>query len=148
MGTTQRWTGGLFWLAAVYDAALGAAFLLAGPTLYRALGIAEPSHWGPTHFAAALLLVFGWMFSRIARDPEREQGLILYGLLLKVAYVGVVLRHAVAGDVPVPFAVFAWIDAAMAVAFLAAWRTLAATASRTGTGNGPMAAGMDGPRAR
>lgn len=97
--------------AGLYDGLLGIAFLTAAPRIFDIAGIPHPTHWGYVHFGAALLLVFALMFFAAAFQPAGNRNLIAYGMLLKIAYTGVVLYHWTQGDVPAIFKVFFFLDA-------------------------------------
>src|SRR6478736_3358321 len=79
----------LFLIAALYDGALGAFFLVAPGQVFQWADVTPPNHWAYVQFSAALLLIFGLMFAAIARDPVSNRNLIVYGILLKVAYCGI-----------------------------------------------------------
>ncbi len=108
----------VFGLACAYEVALGLAFIFAGPSIFRSLGIEPPNHWGYLHFSAALLLVFGLMFFQVARDPVGRAHLIPYGVLLKACYVATVAWHWYDAGVPTMWKVFALADVVFALAFL------------------------------
>jgi hypothetical protein len=108
----------LYVLAAAYDGLLGLIFLLAGPRLYDYFQITPPNHWGYVHFAAGILVLFGWMFLEIARKPLESRNLVTYGILLKVCYVGTVLWYWTHGDVPTMWKGFAVADIVFGVLFL------------------------------
>lgn len=118
----QRSVSALFYLAALYDGVLGAAFLVAAPALFEWVGVAPPNHFGYVHFPAALLIVFTLMFISIARDPVANRRLILYGFLLKVSYCAVAFYHWVAGGIPFIWKPFAIADLVFLVLF--AWASM------------------------
>lgn len=98
----------LFVIAALYDGILGFAFLLLPGGVFQYFGVTPPNHFGYVQFPAALLLVFGLMFLAIARDPQANRNLIPYGMMLKVAYCGVVFGYWFTRGIPgmwKPFAV-------------------------------------------
>lgn len=115
----ERSVSVLFYLAALYDGVLGAAFLVASPALFEWVGVTPPNHFGYVHFPAALLIVFALMFVSIAREPVANRGLILYGILLKVSYCAVAFYHWFAGGIPVIWKPFAIADLVFLVLF--AW---------------------------
>lgn len=118
----QRSVSVLFYLAALYDGVLGAAFLVAAPALFEWVGVAPPNHFGYVHFPAALLIVFALMFISIARDPVANRRLIVYGILLKVSYCAVAFYHWVAGGIPFIWKPFAIVDLVFLVLF--AWASM------------------------
>jgi len=99
----------LFVIAALYDGLLGLLFLIGADAVFKTFDITPPNHFGYVQFPAALLLIFAIMFAAIAKAPSRNRCLIPYGILLKVAYCGVVFVHWFTGGIPYiwkPFAVF------------------------------------------
>lgn len=114
----------LFWVAAIYDAALGTAFLLAATQVFGGLEIPPPNHLGYVQFPAALLVVFGLMFAAIARNPTGNHNLIPFGILLKLSYCSVVLVHWVASDLPWIWKPFFVADLVFLALFVWAWRAI------------------------
>jgi hypothetical protein len=124
-----KWIPLLFWIAALYDGILGALFLVAPNYVFDRFQIAPPNHVGYVQFPAALLLIFALLFVAIARNPVANRGLILYGILLKVAYCGLAFYHWASADIPIIWKPFAIIDLVMGVLFIVAWQTLARSAA-------------------
>lgn len=124
----MAWIRWLFLIAAFYDFAIGAAFVGFGPQIFDWAGVPPPNHWGYIEFAALMLVIFGVMFFEIATDPQRYRGMILYGMMLKLSYIGVVGYHWWATGVPWLFQPFVMIDTAMFVLFGIAYVRLAAAA--------------------
>jgi hypothetical protein len=122
--TPPRWIPLLFAVAALYDGVLGLAFLFAPGWPFATFGVTPPNHMGYVQFPAALLLIFGLMFLAIARDPLANRNLIPYGILLKLAYSGVVLAYWLGRGIPGMWKPFAVVDLAMAALFLWAWSVL------------------------
>lgn len=114
----------LFVVAALYDGLLGLAFLSSGDALFARCGVTPPNHPGYVQFPAALLLVFALMFAAVAASPARNRNLIPYGILLKLAYCGVVAHHWLAGRLPWMWQPFWIVDLAFAVLFVLAWAAL------------------------
>jgi hypothetical protein len=100
----------LFIIAALYDGVLGIGFLFAGPTLFEWFSVTPPNHWGYVQFPAVLLVIFALMFAAVAMDPVRNRNLIPYGILLKLAYCGVVCFHWFTADIPDMWKPFAVVD--------------------------------------
>lgn len=115
---------GLFVVAALYDGILGLLFLIAPGWAFTQYGINPPNHFGYVQFPAALLLIFGLMFFQIARDPLKQAPLILYGILLKVAYCSVTIAYWLSSDIPWIWKPFAVIDLLMLGLFAWAWSSL------------------------
>lgn len=110
----------LFFLAFLYDAVLGVAFLTSWAPIFDWLKIAHPNHPGYVQFPAALLIIFALIYLQVAWDPKRHRGLIVYGMLLKVAYCGVVFGHFGSG-LDAAWTIFAIIDLVFLVLFIMAW---------------------------
>ncbi len=118
----------LFYVAALYDGLIGLVFLIAPMALFRLCGVTPPNHPGYVQFPAALLIVFGWMFLRIAGDPVGRRSLIPYGMLLKVSYCGVVFYHWAATGLPDMWKPFAVVDVVFLVLFAWAYAALGGAA--------------------
>ena len=120
------WIRPLFYLAALYDFLLGLVFLLAYPAIYARFGVTLPNHPGYVQFGAAAIMIFGVGFWLVARAPERNRDIIKLGVLLKLAYAGVVLGYWFQGRIPAMWVPFAWADLGFMIAFVAALRALPA----------------------
>ena len=120
----KKFISPLFAVAAIYDGLLGFVFLFGADALYRAANVTPPNHPGYVQFPAALLIIFALMFVAIARKPLENRGLIVYGMLLKAAYCGVVGYHWAAGDLPSIWKPFVVFDLLFFVLFFLAWVSL------------------------
>jgi hypothetical protein len=114
----------LFLIAALYDGALGAIFLIAPGPVFQWANVTPPNHWAYVQFPAALLVNFGLMFAAIARDPAGNRSLIVYGILLKVSYCGIACWYWFTAGIPGLWKPFAAIDLVMAVLFAWSYRAL------------------------
>ena len=119
----------VFVTAGIYDFLLGLVFLIAGPWLFDATGVPPPNHWAYIQFIALLLIIFGIMFFAVAYNPTANHNLILYGMLLKLSYCGVVAYYSATSGCPTLFKPFAVIDAFMFVLFVMAYQKRVAPAS-------------------
>ena len=122
----REWIRPLFYVAALYDFLLGLVFLFAYVPVYERFGVTLPNHPGYIQFGAAVIAIFGIGFWLVARAPERNRDIIKLGVLLKLAYSGVVLGYWFRGQIPAMWVPFAWADLAFFFAFLAALRALPA----------------------
>jgi hypothetical protein len=122
----------VFAAAGIYDLAIGITFLGFGAQLYDATGVPHPNHWSYIQFGALLLMIFGLMFFAIAADPVRNRNLIPYGILLKLAYVGLATFYWVTTGIPMLFKPFVIIDAVMLVLFVAAYGAVGRGSAMTG----------------
>ncbi|MFP6873197.1 MAG: hypothetical protein VCA55_06765 [Verrucomicrobiales bacterium] len=130
---TQKMIKPLYVVAALYDAALGVAFIVGGKSLFDWLAIPVPNHLGYIQFSAALLLVFALMSAAIARDPVKNRNLIPYGILLKISYCSVVLFHWInpenqGVELQNWWKGFCVADGVFLILFFCAWRTLGKSA--------------------
>src|SRR5215831_10416722 len=96
----MRLIAALYFIAALYDGVFGAVFLLVPGVVFQWADVTPPNHWAYVQFPAALLLIFALMFVAIARDPIGNRNLIVYGILLKVAYCGVAFGHWFTAGIP------------------------------------------------
>jgi hypothetical protein len=116
------WRKWLFVVAAIYDGIIGLLFLFFWRELFTHFQITPPNHGGYVQFPALLLVIFGWMFLRIAQNPDGNRGLIDFGIALKVAYSGIVFWYGLTSGVPRMWVWFAWIDLGFLVLFIIARR--------------------------
>jgi len=124
-----KWIAPLFWLAAAYDGVLGLLFLAAPGWIFERFQVAPPNHLGYVQFPAALLVIFGLMFVAVALNPVANRGLIVYGILLKIAYCSLATYYWITTDIPIIWKPFVWIDLVMGVLFVVAYGSLGAKAS-------------------
>ncbi len=122
-----KWIAPLFWIAAAYDGVLGVAFLAAPWWVFTTFNVPPPNHVAYVQFPAALLIIFGLIFVRIAFDPVANRGQIVYGILLKVAYCGLAFYYWATTDIPWIWKPFALIDLAMGALFVIAYFSVAAS---------------------
>lgn len=128
---TKQAIAGLFFVAAIYDGLVGAAFLLFSNALFKWFGVTPPNHPGYVQFPAALLIIFAIMFMAVAMNPVRNRNLIPYGILLKVSYCGVILSHWLTGGIPDMWKPFCIADVVFLVTFVWAWTKLRKENPRT-----------------
>ena len=118
--TRERWYRSLFWIAAVYDVALGIAFLFFATPIFEWIGIEDtlPEYTSYISLLAAFLFVIGVAYVLIALgDLHRNRDLITVGILYKVAYFSVALWYLIDGVYPhiLFFYVFGLADLVFAV---------------------------------
>jgi hypothetical protein len=117
------WVRPLFMIAALYDLILGVVFFFAFKPIYGRFIIPLPNHDAYVQLPAALIAIFGLGFWFVAQDPERNRDLITLGVLMKLAFSGIILSYAFRDAIPSMWVPLAWIDLAFMVAFIAASRT-------------------------
>ena len=115
----------LFIVAALYDGILGALFLFAANTVFQLFKVTPPNHLGYVQFPGALLLIFALMFLAVAMNPIKNRNLILYGILLKVAYCTLVFFHWFTNGIPMMWIPFAFFDLIFIGLFIWAYISLA-----------------------
>ena len=111
----------LFVIAAIYDGVLGLLFLFAPGLAFEVFEVVPPNHFGYVQFPAILLLVFAAMFYRVAKDPVGNRILMLYGVVLKAGYSGLVFYYMWTTGVPGMWVPWAWADLVFLVLFLWSW---------------------------
>ena len=117
---TADWRKPLFYVSAFYDGVLGIAFLFFWRQVYAMYNVTPPNHGGYVQFPALLLVMFGFLFLRIARNPDANRELINYGIGLKLSYSGLVFWHMAATGVPSMWVPFAWLDLGFLILYLIA----------------------------
>ncbi|MFC1806865.1 hypothetical protein ACFL0T_00655 [Candidatus Omnitrophota bacterium] len=119
-----KWIKPFFVIAGLYDGILGLLFVLIPYQLFKAANVPPPNHVGYVQFPALLLIIFAIMFFNIARNPLANRSLILYGILLKISYSGVVLFHWMSVSIPTIWVVFAFLDLIFLVLFVIARKVI------------------------
>jgi hypothetical protein len=114
------WRKTLFYVAALYDAVLGLSFLFAWRWLFEFFGVTPVNHGGYVQFPGLLLIIFAFIFLRIAREPDANRDLIVYGIGLKASYSGLVFWYQATTGVPAMWIPFAWLDLLFLALFVAA----------------------------
>lgn len=122
---SNDWRKWLFYVAALYDGILGLVFVFLWRWPFQLFEVTPPNHGGYVQFPSLLLVVFAFMFLRIARDPDGNRELIVYGIGLKSSYSGLVFWYQLTSGVPAMWIPWAWIDLAFLVLFIAAHRSVA-----------------------
>ena len=111
-----RW---FFLVAAVYDMALGLAFMLAGETILDAIGMELPPHIAYIQLAAIFILVQGFSYLLAWRDPWSNEGIIWVGVAYKGSYAALAAWYLAIGILPSTFFLhWAVIDVGFMLGFL------------------------------
>lgn len=108
----------LFYISALYDGILGLLFLLVPLSIFSMYNVTPPNHPGYVQFSAALLIIFGLMFYMIAKDPLKNYNLIIFGILLKISYCGIVFYYWLGTGIPSMWKPFAIADLVFLVLFI------------------------------
>ncbi|HLA86195.1 MAG TPA: hypothetical protein VJL29_15515 [Thermoguttaceae bacterium] len=122
---TRTVISAVFGASTIYDGVLGLAFLFAAPPLFEWCGVTPPNHFGYVQFPSALLVIFALMFAAIARDPMANRNLMPYGILLKLAYSGIVFYYWFTIGIPTMWKPFAFCDLVFMALF--AWAYVSTT---------------------
>jgi len=108
----------LFTVAAIFNALVGLGILLAYDLLAPWFGFPpQPTVW--IHIVALAVLLFGYVYWRIASDPVRYREYIVLGVIGKLAFVVAIYGHFLAGDAKVALAALVTCDLFFAVLFAA-----------------------------
>ena len=109
----------LFLVAAIYDIALGLAFMVAGETVLDAIGMVLPPHIAYIQLAAVFVTVQGISYLFPARDPLANRSIVWVGVVYKAGYAGLAAWYLALGILPSTFFVpWAIADLVFLVAFL------------------------------
>ncbi len=130
----REWIRPLFVVAGCYDLILGLAYLLAYKPVFAHFGVGLPNHPGYVQLNAIFVAIFGLGFLLVARAPERNRDIIKLGVLLKLAYGGLVLTYYFMGNMPTMWVPWAVIDLLFMAAFLAALWALPAPGAPAAAG--------------
>jgi hypothetical protein len=120
----REWVSPLFLVAAAYDFVLGLGFMVAFKPVMTAFNIELPNHDAYVQLPAAMIAIFGIGFWFVSRAPERNRDIIKLGIMLKLAYSGIILAWYAKGMMPTLWVAFALADLAFMVAFVAALRAV------------------------
>lgn len=109
----------LFTVAAVFNAVVGATFLVAMPQFAQLIQM-KPVPSDPLfgHLSAVLVLTFGWGYWRIACDPIANRPIIHMGVLGKSLVVIACFYDWLSGNTNWPFALLVSGDAVFAALFV------------------------------
>ena len=111
----------LYLIAALYDILLGFGFLLFYKIIYKVWGMNLPENPAYLSLCAILIGIYGILLFMIHKNPENNRIAIVYAILIKFAFVVVVLYYWLlvgSGYVDVPFRIIAGIDLVFGFLFL------------------------------
>ncbi len=107
----------LFQVAAIFNFVVGASLLLAYPWTAPLLGIeGPPTVW--FHITIGIVLLFGYGYWRISRDPVANRPLIVFGAAGKLIFAAVIYAHWFAGTAPGLVALLVTADVIFAALFI------------------------------
>ena len=111
----------LYLIAALYDLILGFGFLLFYKIIYKVFGMNLPENPAYLSLCAIMIGIYGILLFMIHKNPENNRITIIYAILVKFAFVAVVLYYwLIIGSnyVDIPFRIIAGIDLIFALLFL------------------------------
>ena len=108
-----------FLIAGLYDVLLGVAFFVFGEQILEWVGMELPPHIAYIQLAAVFIAVQGLSYLLVWVDPPRFMGLVIIGVVYKLAYSGLALWYLIIGELPNDFFIpWALIDIIFLVGFL------------------------------
>ena len=113
-----------FLISGIYDFILGLIFLIIPSTAYNYFNVTPPNHWGYVTFSAAMLVIFGIMFLKIAKDPKNNKNFMPYGIMLKIAYIGTVFSYYFTSSIPTIWVIFGVIDFIFLLLFVYSYKRI------------------------
>jgi FtsH-binding integral membrane protein len=117
----------LFTVAAVFNLLVGVPMLVAYPVVAKLLALqGPPTAW--FHIAGAVVVLFGYVYWKIARDPAQFRPFVMLGIIAKMLFVVVIYGHWLAGDLSGRVALLVTVDLVFALLFAAYLRRSAAAA--------------------
>ncbi|MDB6145599.1 MAG: hypothetical protein JWP80_4643 [Pseudomonas sp.] len=121
----NKYTNGLFKSAACFNVLAGLPLLVALRPAASLMGLeVTPTSALFIQITMALVVIFGWAYWMISRDPVRYRPYIVLGVALKILVVSLIYGHWLAGSIPWPLPVLASGDIVYALLF---WRYLSST---------------------
>lgn len=111
----------VFSIAFLYDLILGIGYLFFTKNIYDHFGVDLPNHMGYIQFPALLLLIFALMFYQIAKSPEENKYLMIYSMLMKLAFSVIVIYHWLNDSIPNMWKPFSIADILFALLFFYAY---------------------------
>ncbi len=106
----------LFRLAAAFNYAVAVSLLL--PSTIPLMGLPGPVHPLYLHLCAALIAVFGFSYHLVARDPGRNHGIVLVGVVGKLLVFALLCGHFLADHIPSLLLVLGAGDLVLAILFM------------------------------
>ena len=117
----------LFGIAACFNILAGLPLLVATQPVAQLMGLQmTPTAGLFIQITMIVVLMFGWAYWMISRDPVRYRPYIVLGIALKILVVAVIASHWVAGTIPWPLPALVACDIVFAMLF---WRYLNSTRS-------------------
>lgn len=117
----------LFGIAACFNILAGLPLLVATQPVAQLMGLQmTPTAGLFIQITMIVVLMFGWAYWMVGRNPVRYRPYIVLGIALKILVVAVIASHWVAGTIPWPLPALVACDIVFAMLF---WRYLNSTRS-------------------
>ena len=117
----------LFSIAAGFNILAGLPLLVATQPVAQLMGLQMTPTTGLfIQITMIVVLMFGWAYWMISRDPVRYRPYIVLGIALKILVVAVITSHWLVGTIAWPLPALAASDIVFALLF---WRYLSSTRS-------------------
>ena len=117
-------------ICAFYNVLLGVLFALFPAAILRRFGAEPPSPLGYLQFSALLLIIFGVIFLRTAKDPAAHRELIVYGMARCAALFVLVFFCVIHNHIRIFWISLAWVDLVLFLALWLLWRRLSKQAAK------------------
>lgn len=126
---THWWIKYLFAFVGCVEFAVGLSFIFLPGLIFQFSGIAPVS---PEYvqLPAYLIMVFGLMMFQIARNPVGNREMIIYPVLFKASFIGVVFYNHLFGRISLLWIVFVGFDLVYVAGFIIARFILAKEAAK------------------
>lgn len=108
----------MLYVAAIWNWLAAAAVLFGAPMLRDRLGIVMPFDPLGGQLFCMFVILFGYGYWLVAREPNANQGIILLGVIGKVLVFGLFMAYAFAGRIQFAVALPTSIDALFAILFI------------------------------
>jgi len=108
----------VFWLAAAFNLAIGAAMVVASPLFYRLAGAVHPASRLEPQLIGGFIVTFGIGYGFIARAPQRNRDLMRMGVIGKTGAAIVIWWRFFDATAPLVFAVLVSGDLIWAAVFV------------------------------
>ena len=110
---------GFFLVAAIYDMALGVAFMVAGEPILEAIGMVLPPHIAFIQLAAVFVFIQGLSYLLPWWNAWANEGVVWVGVAYKAGYAGLAAWYLALGILPSVFFVpWAIVDLGFMIGFL------------------------------
>lgn len=96
----DSWMTKTLWAAAAFNVLAGFGMLVFYHEGFRLLGIDKPKLEMPTQLVGLLVMLFGWGYAMVARDPFGNANVLRLGFWSKALGSVLTFYHYFAGNVP------------------------------------------------